>query len=128
MVALGLTTSATLYLLAPMVVKILGGQEFDQSTEVLKILAVGLFIFFLTQPISYLIVTLDKQKYLPAIYLISAIFNVSANLIFIPKYSFYASAYITWISEGLIFLMLTFFAVKSWQACPSDRREHYAPR
>lgn len=121
MMTLGLTASVALYLLAPLVVKILGGQEFAQSVGVLKILAAGLFIFFLTQPISYLIVTLDKQKYLPAVYLISAIFNVSANLIFIPKFSFYASAYITWISEGLILLMLTFFAIKSW-------REHYASR
>lgn len=121
MLALGLTTSATLYLLAPLVVKILGGQEFVQSAGVLKILSMGLFIFFLTQPISYLIVTLDKQKYLPAIYLISAVFNVSANLVLIPKFSFYASAYITWVSEGLILLMLTFFAIKSW-------REHYASK
>lgn len=121
MLALGLTASVALYLLAPLVVKILGGQEFAESADVLKILAVGLGIFFLTQPISYLIVTLDKQKYLPAIYLTSAIFNVSTNLIFIPKFSFYASAYITWVSEGLILLMLTFFAIKSW-------RERYAPR
>lgn len=117
---LGLAASLVLYLMAPLVITILGGQEFNQSVEVLKILAVGLFIFFLTQPISYLIVTLDKQKYLPAIYLISAIFNLSANLILIPRYSFYASAYITWASEGLILALLTIFAVKAW-------REHYAP-
>jgi O-antigen/teichoic acid export membrane protein len=119
--ALGVITSIALYTTSPLVVRVLGGQEFTESIEVLRILSVGLFIFFLTQPISYLIVTLDKQKYLPAIYLTSAVFNVSANLFFIPKFSFYASAYITWISEGLILLMLTFFAVKSW-------REHYASR
>jgi len=118
---LGLGVSIALYMASPIVIKILGGQEFVQSVGVLKILSVGLFIFFLTQPISYLIVTLDKQKYLPTIYLASAIFNVSANFIFIPKFSFYASAYITWISEGLILLMLTFFAVKSW-------REHYVSK
>jgi O-antigen/teichoic acid export membrane protein len=120
LLALGLIVSTTAYVASPLVVRLLGGQEFDRSVEILKILSVGLFIFFLTQPVSYLIVTLDKQRYLPIIYLVSAIFNVSANLIFIPKYSFYASAYITWISEGLILIVLTFFAVKSW-------REHYEP-
>lgn len=121
MLGLGILTSAALYFTAPLIVAVLGGGQFSQSVDVLKVLSVGLFIFFLTQPISYLIVTLEKQRYLPAIYLTSAIFNVSANLAFIPKFSFYASAYITWISEGLILLMLTFFAVKSW-------REHYAPK
>ena len=121
MLVLGLAVSGTLYVTSPLVVKILGGQEFTQSVEILKILSVGLFIFFLTQPISYLIVTLDKQRYLPAIYLVGAMFNVAANLVLIPKFSFYAAAYITWASEGLILLMLTFFAIKSW-------REHYASK
>lgn len=118
---LGLITSTVLYMAAPSVVKVLGGQEFTQSAEILKILSGGLFIFFLTQPVSYLIVTLDKQKYLPAIYLVSAVFNVTANLILIPKFSFYSSAYITWLSEVLILIMLIYFALKSW-------REHYASR
>ena len=115
MLGLGLVTSIAMYVSAPLVVNILGGTQFIQSVEVLKILSLGLFIFFLTQPIAYLIVTLDKQRYLPPIYLVSAIFNVTANLIFIPKYSFYASAYITWISEALILAMLIVFAQKSWR-------------
>lgn len=112
---LGVTASVGLYLLAPLAVQLLGGEQFTQSIAVLKILAVGLFLFFLTQPISYLIVTLDKQKYLPAIYLIGAIFNVGANLIFIPRFSFYASAYITWLSEALILTLLVLFAHKAWK-------------
>jgi O-antigen/teichoic acid export membrane protein len=119
MLALGLLASATLYVAAPTIVTVLGGQTFGQSVAVLRILAIGLVIFFLTQPISYLIVTLDRQKYLPAIYLASAVFNVTANLMFIPTYSFIASAYITWLSEALILCLLSFAAVKSW-------REHYA--
>lgn len=112
---LGLTASIGLYLVAPFAIHLLGGAEFIQSVSVLRILSVGLFLFFLTQPLAYLIITLDKQRYLPIIYLIGAIFNVSANLLFIPKYSFYASAYITWFSEGLILLLLTYFASKAWK-------------
>lgn len=115
MAGLGILVSTALYVLAPLIVNILGGNQFAQSTEVLKILSVGLFIFFLTQPVSYLIVTLNRQKYLPPVYLISAIFNITANLVLIPRYSFYASSYITWISEALILCMLTLVAVKSWR-------------
>jgi O-antigen/teichoic acid export membrane protein len=75
----------------------------------------GMFVFYLTQPISWLIVTLDKQKYLPGIYLVGALFNVTANFILIPKFSFYGSAIITWVSELLILIMLAFAAHRAWR-------------
>lgn len=113
--SLGLLASAGLFLIAPFAVRLLGGAQFNESVDVLRILAVGLFLFFITQPISYLIVTLDKQRYLPIIYLIGAVFNVVSNIVFIPKYSFYASAYITWLSEAVILILLTIFATKAWK-------------
>ncbi len=102
-------------LLAPLAINLLGGDQFSESILVLQILMGGLLFYYTTQPISWLIVTLGKQKYLPFIYLISAVFNVVANFIFIPKYSFYASAVITNLSELLILLLLVYFAVQSWK-------------
>lgn len=107
------------YFLAPWMVNILGGSEFVESISVLRILLAGAFIFYLTQPISWLIVTLGKQKYLPLVYVTSAVFNLSLNIWLIPKYSFYASAFLTWMSEILILVLLTFFALRSW-------KEYYA--
>ena len=101
--------------LAPLLIKYLGGSEFTQSILVLQMLLLGIVLYFLTQPLSWLIVTLGRQKYLPYIYLISAIFNVSANAFFIPRYSIYASALITHASELLILIMLVFAAIKSWK-------------
>ena len=95
--------------------KILGGKEFSQSVGVLKILSAGLFIFYLTSPISWLIVTLGYQKYLPWIYLVSFSFNLVFNFIFIPKYSFYAASWITVVSEFIVLLLLSVFAVKCWK-------------
>jgi O-antigen/teichoic acid export membrane protein len=74
-----------------------------------------LIFYYLTQPISWLIVTLGKQKYLPWIYLVSAVFNVTANYLFIPQYSFYASAIITHLSEFLILILLTIAALRAWR-------------
>lgn len=107
------------YFLAPWMVKALGGSEFMESISVLRILLAGVFLFYLTQPLSWLIVTLGKQKYLPLIYIISAVFNLSLNVWLIPRYSFYASAFLTWISEILILALLTIFALRSW-------KEYYA--
>ena len=102
-------------LMAPYIIDVLGGSEFHQSALVLQILLSGIFLYFITQPIAWLIVTLDKQIYLPYVYLIGAIFNLSANIFFIPKYSFYASAFITHTSELLILFMLIFVARKAWK-------------
>lgn len=104
---------------APWIIEFLGGSDFAQSVSVLRILVGGVFIFYLTQPFSWLIITLGKQKYLPYIYFFSVILNLTFNLIFIPRYSFYAAAGITVISEFFILLLLFVFARKAW-------REKYA--
>ncbi len=101
-------------ILSPILIKFIGGAEFTESIFTLQILMGGLVLYYLTQPLSWLIVTLDRQKYLPRIYFISALFNVTANYLFIPKYSFYASAVITHLSELLILLLLIFYLRKSW--------------
>ncbi|HXK52531.1 flippase [Candidatus Nomurabacteria bacterium] len=97
------------------VINLLGGQEFLQSAGVLRLLLIGLPIFYISQPISWFIVSLGKQKYLPAVYLLGAVFNVTLNLITIPMYSFYASSVLTWLSELFIVILLVIFARKSWK-------------
>lgn len=96
-------------------IKLLGGAEFFQSVGVLNILSGGLFVFYLTSPISWLIVTLGYQKYLPWIYFVSFSFNLIMNFIFIPKYSFYGASWITVLSELLVLILLIIFARKSWR-------------
>lgn len=115
LVGLGLMGSIVGVLFAPLAINILGGADFGLSISVLRLLLVGSFVFYITQPIAWLIVTLGHQKWLPLIYLISAVFNVSANLIFIPRHSFYASAVITWLSEFIILVFLVIFARKAWK-------------
>ncbi len=120
-----LKTTLTLFLLgmlgtvlgalfAPIAVLILGGSEFSQSVTVLRLLLLGLPVFYITQPIAWLLVTLENQRILPFIYVIGAVFNLVCNLMFIPKYSFYASAAITWISELILLAFLLYFAKKTW--------------
>ncbi len=101
---------------ADTIINILGGSEFLRSGDVVKLLFFGLFIFYITQPLSWLIVTLDKQVYLPAIYLAAAVFNLAGNILFIPVYSFYASSVLTWLSEGLILVLLIIAARRAWKA------------
>jgi len=103
------------FIFSPLAISFLGGSEFYQSILVLRILVSGLILYYLTQPIAWLIVTLGKQKHLPYIYFISTLINVGLNMAFIPRYSFYASAVITHVSEFAILIMLSLSAHKAWK-------------
>lgn len=116
----GLVTGLLGFTFAPLAIRFLGGAEFSRSIEVLRILMGGVFIFYLTQPVSWLLVTLGQQKYLPYVYFVSVVFNLTFNLLFIPRFSFYAAALITVVSEGVILLLLAFFARKSWRNVYAD--------
>jgi O-antigen/teichoic acid export membrane protein len=102
-------------ILAPRIIQFLGGAGFGQSVLVLRILMLGLVLYYLSQPFAWLLVTLNHQSKLPVIYLIGAVFNVTANYFLIPKYSFLASSVITHASEFLILFMLVYAALKAWK-------------
>jgi O-antigen/teichoic acid export membrane protein len=101
------------YMFSPFAINVLGGSEFSGSVLALRFLVLGLPIFYVTQPLSWLIVTLGRQKYLPGIYLLGALVNVSLNILFIPIYGLYASAVITWISELVILFLLGIYSYKA---------------
>lgn len=115
LLASGLLVGLLGIVFSPLAIKLLGGEKFSQSVGVLNILAGGVFIFYLTSPISWLIVTLGYQKYLPWIYLISFVFNMVSNFILIPRYSFYGASWVTVVSEFIVLFLLAVFARKSWK-------------
>jgi O-antigen/teichoic acid export membrane protein len=89
-------------------------RDFGYSKEILLILISGISVFFISQPLSWFLVIREKQKVLPLIYLISAIFNVGLNYLLIPYFSFYASAYLTFISEMIILILLAIYCFRFW--------------
>jgi len=111
----GLAVGIAAILFAPWIIKFLGGSGFNQSVNLLRMLGGSIFLFYLTSPLSWLIVTLGYQKKLPLIYAVSALFNLIMNLIFIPRYSFYAATTITIASECIILLMLFYTCRKIWK-------------
>jgi O-antigen/teichoic acid export membrane protein len=104
------------FFLTPDLISLIFDSEFVYSRDILLILFSGIFLFFLTQPLAWFLVIIEKQKYLPFIYGFSAILNVSLNLIFIPQYSFYASSVITLVTEGVILVLLLGVFFKFWFA------------
>lgn len=92
--------------------------QFGLSAIPFKILLLSLPLFFLTSFLQWILIVLQKQKYLMYIYFLSLILNVALNIIYIPKYSYVASAYITVFSEALVFVLLLIKLI-------IDRKKHY---
>ncbi|MBI4067596.1 oligosaccharide flippase family protein [Candidatus Gottesmanbacteria bacterium] len=80
--------------------------EFEQSILPLRILSLSFPFFFLTPVFMWFLIACGKQKLLAIVYGASLALNILLNLVFIPKYGYIASAVITGIGEGVLFIIL----------------------
>lgn len=92
------------WFLTPMLIGIFG--DYSKSILTLRILLLGLPLFFVTAFFVWLSVTLNLEKVLPFIYGFAALTNVVLNLVFIPKYGYNSAAWVTVLTEAIIFGLL----------------------
>lgn len=106
MFVIALAGTVLTFILSPFVIRLLtGGHGFSGAVEVLNILSLGYPAYFISALLMWTMVTLKKYKIMFGIYLLGLLINVLLNLIFIPVFSFQASAYITGITEYLILVL-----------------------
>jgi len=91
---------------SPFIIRILGGEGFEASDLVLRVLVLSLPFFFVTAPLQWSLIVLGKEKVLPVIYGIAALSTVVINFIFIPRFSYFASIFATIFAELLILVLL----------------------
>ncbi len=88
-------------------VVLVGGREFIASASVLNILVVAASVIFLAVLFSNTIISFKKQKILTYFYGLGALINLAANLLLIPRYSYFGAAFTTLFTELIVtFLML----------------------
>jgi O-antigen/teichoic acid export membrane protein len=95
-----------IYLRATDIIRIVGGSGYGQSVDVLKVLSVAIMLIFFGNLAGNALVALNLQKKGMWVYFIGAIFNVGANLLLIPRFSFMATAWTTVLTEFAITLLL----------------------
>jgi O-antigen/teichoic acid export membrane protein len=94
-------------LLAFVLIGILGGSEFlPHGAIALQIFVWSIPIGWINSVTNYVIIAVNRQRMLTWAFVIGVVFNVAANLAFIPRYSYRAAAAITILSE---MVLLTFF-------------------
>jgi O-antigen/teichoic acid export membrane protein len=109
---IGLSIALGFYFLGPIILPILFKSTYFQSIQVLRIIIFALPLILLTSVFLNSIYALNKAKTVIYIFLFQLILNISLNLFFVPRFSFFASAYITLIGE-LINTLLTFVVLRS---------------
>ncbi len=81
-------------------------QEYLAAVLPFRILLLSLPFFFVTNVLQWLLIARKQQRYLLLVYLLSAIITVTLNIVFIPSFSYIASAVITVIGEAIVLLLL----------------------
>ncbi|HXW00200.1 MAG TPA: flippase, partial [Anaerolineae bacterium] len=94
----------------------LAGERFlPDSMIVLQLLIWFLPFSFINQVTQYVLIAINQQRYLTRAFIIGVLFNLIANLIFIPLYGYRAAAIITVFSEWA--LLIPFYMLVRKNLC-----------
>jgi O-antigen/teichoic acid export membrane protein len=99
LVILGFPVTAALFVLAPDVVNLVAGPEFDEAVTPLRILVLSSIFFFTNALFSSLLVIYNLERQLAVLAAVVVVGNVALNLVLIPAYSYTGAAVATVITE-----------------------------
>jgi O-antigen/teichoic acid export membrane protein len=87
---------------------VLGGGEYLPDSEIALQLIIWFLPFsFINSVTQYVLIAIDQQSFLTKAFLIGVVFNIVANLLVIPAYSYKGAAVVTVLSE--IVLLIPFY-------------------
>ena len=93
------------FFLAPHIIAIVNGPEFNNSTIVLQILIFALASIFFGHLFTNILIAGSQQKKLMLALIATAFINIIANIIFIPIYSYTGAAIVSVVTE--LFVVVT---------------------
>jgi O-antigen/teichoic acid export membrane protein len=121
MILLALPVLIATQFLAPQIIHLIGGSDFKESAEVLKILILAGALIYIGTLFSHAIIAMDKQKKLIPIYIFTSITSVIGYILFIPKYSYIGAAWMTVYSEAVIAIMAIYYIYKFVNFIPKQK-------
>lgn len=121
---MGLAAALFAFLFSPLIIKLITQErfvEFFDSTVVIRILSLAIFLSYFNHLTGYTIVALGKQRWYFLVASSALVFNIVANLVVIPKFSYYGAAVITVLTEGLTLVITSFFIFRLLKIIPNFR-------
>jgi O-antigen/teichoic acid export membrane protein len=95
-----LPVAAAAWWLAAPLVGLLGGQAYlPDGAFALQLMALSMPFGWINSVTNYLLVAAGQQRALTRCFAVAVLFNLGANLLFIPRYGYVAAAVITILSE-----------------------------
>lgn len=89
------------YLLAPLAINILAGSGFEASVMVLRILLIALVFSYVSHLVGFTLIAKGGQKQILSLGIITLVFNLTGNLLVIPRFGIVGAAWVTNFSEAL---------------------------
>ncbi|HLM84315.1 MAG TPA: flippase [Candidatus Bathyarchaeia archaeon] len=105
--------------LAGGIIRLIGGAGFADSVPVLRLLAAAMVFIFFGNFFTNVIIAGSLQRKLMGILLFCAVFNVSLNLVLIPRFSYIGAAVTSSLTEGLVVILSCALAWKNLRYFPS---------
>ena len=102
---LGMLIAVPMWFISPFVFDFIK-PELLPATVPVRLLLLSLPVFFITNILQWLLLAKKKQVVLAWIYALLLVSNIVLNLLFIPHYSYVASAIITGVSEAAVALLM----------------------
>lgn len=121
----GISVVILVWIFAPLMVRILTQQrfsEFSDAVNVLRILSLAMFVAYFNHLTGYTIVALGRQRPYLLVAFFALVFNVLANLVVIPRFSYFGAAVVTLLTEAGILLITTIFTFRFLGFLPSLKR------
>jgi O-antigen/teichoic acid export membrane protein len=83
----------------PLLAILAGSQYLPQAADVLKVMIWYMPFGFINSVTQYVLIALDRQRFLTRAFAIGLVFNVVANMLLIPRFGYMAAAYVAVASE-----------------------------
>jgi len=118
---MGFLAGVLVFVFSPLMVKILTQSsflEFSSSVLVLRIFSLSLFFAYFNHLTGYTLVAFGKQRSYLLVAGIALVFNVAANLWAINSYSFLGAAWVTVITEVIVFILTFLLLKQQLNLCP----------
>lgn len=101
-ILLGASLFTVILLILPEpIIQYIGGSQFMAAVPLVRILTLALLFMCFGNIFGFVLVAQGRNKTLLTLYICLVVFNVAANLIFIPRFGALAAAWITVITEAI---------------------------
>lgn len=101
-------TAGTMFLAEPIVLFFGGPDYVPQSAIVLQVLIWFLPFSYVNSVTQYVLIAVNQQRFITVSFLGATAFNVVANLLLIPRYSYVGAAFVTIFSEIVLLVPFLF--------------------